>query len=116
MEYLEIIKRKTFRPIKSADILSPKFIFWVEFEDGVQVSRKDDVGLRKFLCSVQNPEYKIISGKTEHCVPSQVGYWELLGFRANDAILFRDEKGRTLPILFSSTSKIRPSGGKRNDI
>lgn len=115
MDYLEIIRKKAFRPMKSTHISLPKFTFCVEFEDGVKICKKDDVGLREFLCTVQHLEYEIISGNTEHCISSPLGYWELFGFRAKDAILFRDERNHSLPILFSSTSKTRPSGDKRND-
>lgn len=115
MDYLEIVKRKAFRPIKSANILLPKFTFCVEFEDGVKICKKDDVGLREFLCTVRDLEYEIISGNTEHCIPSPVGFWELLGFRDGDAVLFRDDRNHNLSILFSSPSENRPSGDKRND-
>ena len=101
MEYLEIIKEKSFRPIKSANIILPNFTFCIEFKDGVKVCKKDDVGLRKFLCSIQHLKYKIISGNTEHCVPSPVGYWALLGFRSHDAVLFQDHKEQFFAILFS---------------
>lgn len=116
MDYLEIIKRKAFRPIKSACISLPKFTYCIEFEDGVKICKKDDVGLREFLCTVQHLEYEIISGNTDHCISSPVGYWQLLGFRANDSVLFRDERNHSLSISFSSPSTTRPSDDKRNDI
>lgn len=101
MDYLEIIKQKAFRPIKRAGIILPNFIFDVEFENGDKVYKKCEVGLREFLCTVQHLKYKTISGNTEHCILSPVGYWALFGFRSGDAIEFRDDGDRFLSILFS---------------
>ena len=101
MDYLKIIKQKAFRPIKHINISSPHFTLCVEFLNGVSISKKDEVGIRLFLSTIQHLEYKIISGSTEHCIVSPVGYWNLLGFRSGDAVLFWDDKEHFLPILFS---------------
>ena len=104
MEYFEIIRQKAYRPIKCAEISSqPHFTFCVKFQDGIKICQKCEVGLREFMCIIQHLEYEKISGNTDHCISSPIGYWALLGFRANDAILFRDDKDCFLPILFSSS-------------
>lgn len=89
------MKKAYIKPIK------PNFSFCVEFDDGSEVCEKDDDGLRKFLVTVKDLQYERISGKTDHCIPSPVGYWALLGFRPKDAVEFRNEKDVFFPILFS---------------
>lgn len=100
MEYLEIIKRKAFRQIKDADITLSPFSFCIQFEDGVKICNKDEVGLRIFLCTIQNVKFEIISDNTEHCIPSPVGYFALLGFRSGDKIQFSDDKEHVMAISF----------------
>lgn len=100
MEYEQIIKQKSFRPVRSLSVSLPNFTYCVGFEDGVVIRRKDELGLRMFLIMIRNLKYRIIpSDETEHCISSPVGYWDLLGFRAGDAILFQNRED--LPILFS---------------
>lgn len=102
MDYLKLIREKAFRPIRSAYVDSPQFTYNVEFEDGEKIRKKDDVGLRMFLSTIQNLEYESQLGKNmDHFITSPLGYFTLIGFRSGDAIVFRDAKNRVLPILFS---------------
>lgn len=102
MEYLTIIKKKAIRPIKHAYMSSNPLKFSIEFEDGVKVCVKDNnEGLRQFLCIAQHLEITPILGGTEHCTVSEIDKWALIGVRSGDAILFQNDKGERLPILFS---------------
>lgn len=102
MDILNIIRQKAFRPITRSELVNgnPLHIS-VTFEDDSVVVYKDNVALRMWAVSIQNLDFKPILGNTDHCIESPLGFFNLLGFRSGDAILFRDAKKVEEPILFS---------------
>lgn len=102
MDILKMIRRMTFRPIKSSKVLSQSpFRFSVTFEDGSVAYHKDSVGLRMWAVGVQHFQFEPILGDTDHCTEQPLNFFNLLGFRLGDAVLVRNEKGNEMPILFS---------------
>lgn len=102
MDVLNIIRRKTVRPIRSSKIISQTpFKFVVNFEDGFVVDYKDSPGLRMWAVMIQNWHFEPILGDTNHCTELPVNYYDLLGFRSGDAVLIQNEQGIEMPILFS---------------
>lgn len=102
MDILHMIHQKAFRRITSSEIINGNpFQFSVTFEDNTTVVCKDNVSLRMWAALIQNLNYTPIVGNTEHCIQKPLGFFNLLGFRAGDAILFQDAKEVEEPILFS---------------
>lgn len=99
MDILEVIRRLSVKRIQSLAWIPTQVT--VEFEDGVRVSVKDTVGLRMWAAHVQHLTSEWIEGDRGHCTPAPLDHYVLLGFRPGDAVLFRDEHGIELPILFS---------------
>lgn len=101
MDVLDFIQCWTFRPIQYARIIPP-FKFEVKFKDGTRVVRKDNLGLRVWKATNEFLEYApLVDDTTQHCTVTEVGYYELVGFRAGDAIVFWNADGIENPILFS---------------
>lgn len=102
MDVLDMVRRMAFRNIQSSKwVTGNPFQISVQFENGSTVTFKDNVGLRMWAAMIQHLCYEPIEGNTDHCTRSPLYYFSLLGFRAGDAILFRNESGVEEPILFS---------------
>lgn len=102
MEILNMIRQKAFRRIISAELINGNpFQISVTFEDNYIAVYKDNIGLRMWAVLIQNLDYTPIQGDTNHCIQIPLGFFNLLGFRTGDAILFRDVKEVEEPILFS---------------
>lgn len=98
---MDLIQRKAFRPIKKIHLNTATFTFEIEFQDGVQVSQRDNVGLRLFFATVQYLSYEVIEEEdSSYCVSDTLNYFKVLGFRSGDKILFKRNQ-ITFPILFS---------------
>lgn len=102
MDILDIISRLAYRKIVNSSFANKAPIeISVLFEDSVEVKYNVSVHLLIFAVSIQDIEYEPIVGNIDHCVCLPLQFFNILGFRSGDAILFRNSDGMEQSIVFS---------------
>lgn len=95
--YEQILRRLAARPVRNIQFQFTSVT--VQFEDGEECTEKFELPLRKFLITLQDVQFTR-QERTPDCISAPLGYFKLLGWRSNEAVLFERDRYK-FPIVFS---------------
>lgn len=92
-----ILRRLAARPLRNIQFQLTSVT--VQFEDGEECTEKLELPLREFLITLQDVQFTR-QEKTPDCISSPLGFFKLLGWRSQEAVLF-EWRTYKLAIVFS---------------
>lgn len=101
MDAIDIIRKKSIKPINDIKLIAPSTLISIHFEDKTCVTIKNDINLRIFLCIIQHMNFEYIYGDKSHCTPEPLHFYKCLGFGVGDAVKFYQHENVIFFILFS---------------
>ncbi|GBN13135.1 hypothetical protein AVEN_257712-1 [Araneus ventricosus] len=104
--YEQILRRLAARSVRNIQFQLTSVT--VQFEDGEECTEKFELPLRKFLITLQDVQFTR-QERTPDCISAPLGYFKLLGWRSNEAVLFERDRIALLPKRYSLLSFIMSS-------